>query len=62
MTRPLPPDLPDPEPPGPTIWAAREVRLEPIPTTGAALARVLRAAVCLAVLAGIALIVVGGCR
>lgn len=47
----LPPDLPEPEPPGPTIWAAREVRREPIPTTGAALACVLRAAGCLAVLA-----------
>lgn len=28
MTRPFPPDLPDPEPRGPTIWAAREIRPE----------------------------------
>lgn len=50
MTGPLPPDLPDPEPPGPTIWAAREVCRDPVPAIGETLARAARLIGCVAVL------------
>lgn len=59
MTRPLPPDLPDPEPPGPTIWAAREVRRAPRARPGVRLD--LAAGGVLGLLIVSLLYVVGGC-
>lgn len=53
MTR-LPPDQPDPEQPGPTIWAAREIRPDPRPTEGETFLSL--ASVVAAVLLGLALL------